>query len=94
MAAGEPDHPADRADPPGLDRLVGQEPGEVLGQGVGGGVAVVGALGQGLEEDRLEVERDPGVELPRGETGSRVLICSISSAALWPSNGGRRVTSS
>ena len=63
VPAGEPPEPADRADPAGPDRLVGQEPGQVVGQVVGGGVAVVGPLGQGLQEDRLQVERDPGVEL-------------------------------
>ncbi len=90
VPAGEPHESADRADPSGLDRLEGQEPGEVFGQVVGRGVAVVGALGQGLEQERLEVERDSRVELP-GASGLRgPLICSwISSAAAFLAVEGR-----
>ena len=43
------------ADAPRLDRLTGQEAIEVVGQGLGGGVAARRGLAQALQTDRLEV---------------------------------------
>ena len=53
------------ADLPGLDRLVGQEPPQVLGQGIGRLVAVVGVLVDRLGDDRLQVPGNLGVDRSR-----------------------------
>ena len=64
MAARDAPEPADRADPPGAHRLAVEEPGQVVGQGRGGRVTVGGTLGQGLQDDGLEVPRDPPIDQP------------------------------
>ena len=46
--------------PPGLDRLVVEEPPQVFGKRVGRCVAPARILVDGLEDDRLEVSREPG----------------------------------
>ena len=56
---------APRADPPGQDRLVGQEPPQVLGHRLGRRVPRRRVLVDRLQDDRLQVARDPRVDRPR-----------------------------
>ena len=62
---------ADRG-PSRLDRLVGEEGGDVVGQVVGGLVATLGLLREALQADRLEVAVDERLE-PPGRDGVRIL---------------------
>ena len=63
----EPPGAARQADPPGADRLVVEEPGQVLGEVARRLVTVRRPLGQQLQDDRLQVARDPRVEHPGGD---------------------------
>ena len=55
---------------PDRDGLAAEPVVQVVGQGLGGRVAVRGVLVQGLEDDRLQVAVQRRVELARGEVGS------------------------
>ena len=61
---GPPPVPFHGADLAGPDRLVGQEPPQVLGHRLGRLVPRLGVLLDRLQDDRLQVARDPGVERP------------------------------
>ena len=59
-----------RADAPGQDRPVVEEPPQVVGQLAGRLVAVGRVAGDRLEDDRLQVARDARVDLPRRRAAS------------------------
>ncbi len=50
-----------QAGPAGEDGFADEEPQQVFGQLLRGGITRVGLLGDGLEDDRLEVAVDPGI---------------------------------
>ncbi len=63
IAAAPSPQPFGTAYWPGLDRLAGQEPAQVLRQGAGAAIALAGFFLQTFETDRLQVARDAGLEL-------------------------------
>src|SRR5205807_3517323 len=67
VPAGPLARPLGQRRPAGADRLVLQEALQVVGQLAGGGVALVGVLGQRLEDDRLQLRRQRRVEAARAE---------------------------
>ena len=62
---GPPPGPLGPAGPPRQQRLPGQVPPEVLRQRRGRGVPRPGLLGHRLQHDRLQIARDPAIELAR-----------------------------
>ena len=64
VAPGPPPVSLRGADLAGPDRLVGEEPPQVLGHRLGRLVPRLGVLLDRLEHDRLQVARDPGIERP------------------------------
>ena len=62
IAPGPPPVSLRGADLPGLDRLVGQESPKVLGHRLGRLVPRLGVLLDRLQDDRLQVPRDPSVD--------------------------------
>ena len=78
----------------GLDRLVLQEPPQVVGQLLRRGVAALGLLGHRLQDDRLQVAGDRRVDASRWRRARRTAICRSSSWRSWPSKAGRSVSSS
>ena len=85
--------PLGRRSPPRLDRLVVEEPPQVFGHRLGRGVPPLGVLLDRLQDDRLQVARDAGVQRS-GPWRSSVLIRSISVSRSDLSNAGRSVSSS
>jgi len=76
---------------PGLDGIPSHEAAEVLRQGLCGPVALLGVLGEALEDDGLQVLRDAGFRL-RGGFGSWKMIWAIVSWCVPPWKGGSRVS--
>ena len=72
------------------DRLVVQEPAQVVGQLSGRGVPLAGLLLQALQADRLKSRGVPGWS-SRGGTGARRTTCSRVVTQSVPRNGGRPV---
>jgi hypothetical protein len=62
----QPGGPLPRRRPAGVDRLVLAEASQVVGQLLGGSVAVLGPLGRRLEHDRLQRHGDGPVDPPGG----------------------------
>ena len=79
--------------PPRQHRLVVEVAPQVLGHRVRGLVTAVGVLVDRLQDDRLQVARNPAVEA-RGRTGSSALMRSIIWRRSDDSKPGRSVSSS
>ena len=94
IASGPPPGPLRRAHLAGADRLVGEEPPQVLAHRLGRLVPRLGFLLDRLQDDRLQVPRNAGDRGPGACGGSSVLICSISLSRSDESNAGRSVSSS
>ena len=63
--------PVEQAGASGLDGFSAEEPREVVGQLLRRGIARVALLGDGLEDDRLQVAVDPGIDATRRLRGGR-----------------------
>ena len=57
--------PVGQRRPPGMDRLVVQEPLQIVGQFLGRGVAALRLGGNRFQDDRFQVARDGVVDLSR-----------------------------
>ena len=83
----------DRGAAPDLDRPVFQEAVQVVGKCGGTGIAFTRLLLQALQADRLQVDRDRGIEPPRRDRARALITWFTVSMGVAAWNGGRPVSS-